>query len=493
MLRLIISLLFFVSGTSLSNAHDGQGEARYIANEAVMVTAEDIKVLFDPLPLTGFGTYPEVSQKDREAIMAGTPPFDGVDAVFISHAHRDHFSADAMNSFMAARAETRLVLPEQGLDMMQSAKGWSDDFLLRITSMALEFGGAPQSFVIGDIEASAVRIPHSGWPQRADVENLVYRVKLNDGVTIAHMGDADINPSHYVSYQEYWQDQTTNLAFPPYWIFLYPYGQDILKFMNVEESVGIHVPLKVPADLKASGADYFSVRGETRIIGTTGHKNCASKDFDGAEFTVCTFDASEDIRLFWGGGGEAPFGNFKTLAEHLKSENQTLGFAMNGGMYHADRKPVGYYLENGDQRQSLQTKANNDNFGLLPNGVFYIGKDAIGVMETKTFALKDLDIVSATQSGPMLVIDGDLHPKFRVNSTSKKRRNGVGVSADGESVYFAISEEPVNFHTFARLFRDDLNAPNALYLDGVVSRMFDPSSGRNDPGMPMGPIIGVVR
>jgi len=91
----------------------------------------------------------------------------------------------------------------------------------------------------------------------------------------------------------------------------------------------------------------------------------------------------------------------------------------------------------------------------------------------------------------MLVIDGSLHAKFRAQSTSKKRRNGVGV--DGDKIYFAISEEPVNFHHFGRLFRDQLKTPNALYLDGVVSRLYDTGLSRNDPGMPMGPIIAVVR
>ncbi|MEL7453414.1 MAG: phosphodiester glycosidase family protein, partial [Pseudomonadota bacterium] len=98
----------------------------------------------------------------------------------------------------------------------------------------------------------------------------------------------------------------------------------------------------------------------------------------------------------------------------------------------------------------------------------------------------------ATQSGPMLVIDGALHPAFNVDGPSKKRRNGVGISADGETKIFAISEEPVNFHTFATLFRDKLQAPNALFLDGTVSKLYAPELERDDIGLPMGPIIAVV-
>jgi len=220
---------------------------------------------------------------------------------------------------------------------------------------------------------------------------------------------------------------------------------------------------------------------------------CQPVTFDGAKFTVCQYAASEDIRLFWGDGGEEPFGHFERLDNHLEEGGKDLIMAMNGGMYHADRTPVGYYLENGNKLQNLQTKASDGNFGLLPNGVFFIQGDIIGVEETGRFASKSLVVENATQSGPMLVIEGALHPKFNRESESRKRRNGVGVSADGQQVYFAISEELVNFHHFARLFKDHLKTPNALYLDGTISRLYDAEHQRSDLGLRMGPIVGVVR
>ncbi|MEK7661099.1 MAG: phosphodiester glycosidase family protein, partial [Pseudomonadota bacterium] len=98
----------------------------------------------------------------------------------------------------------------------------------------------------------------------------------------------------------------------------------------------------------------------------------------------------------------------------------------------------------------------------------------------------------ATQSGPMLVIDGALHPSFKANSASLNIRNGVGISADKSQVIFAISDGRVSFHSFARLFRDELKTPNALYLDGSVSKIFSTELGREDTGEEMGPIIAVV-
>ena len=60
-------------------------------------------------------------------------------------------------------------------------------------------------------------------------------------------------------------------------------------------------------------------------------------------------------------------------------------------------------------------------------------------------------------------------------------------------MYFAISDVPVNFHSFATLFRDELGAPNALFLDGFISKLYAPGIGRNETGLDMGPIIGVAR
>jgi uncharacterized protein YigE (DUF2233 family) len=143
----------------------------------------------------------------------------------------------------------------------------------------------------------------------------------------------------------------------------------------------------------------------------------------------------------------------------------------------------------------LVRNAGPGNFGMLPNGVFWIDDKSAGVTETLTYdSLFEGDPPRfATQSGPMLVVNGELHPALNPDGTSIRRRNGVGVSGDGRQVFFVISDAPVNFHTFARLFRDRLQVPNALYLDGAVSKVYAPALERNETGLDMGPIVGVVR
>jgi uncharacterized protein YigE (DUF2233 family) len=212
----------------------------------------------------------------------------------------------------------------------------------------------------------------------------------------------------------------------------------------------------------------------------------------GQGYTVCEVGADEDMRLFLTAPDDRPYGSFDRLSEALAAGGKSLVFAMNGGMYHPDRRPVGLYLENFRQKMRIVTSAGPGNFGLLPNGVFCFGDGVLKVIESRRFKAAPPACRYASQSGPMLVIGGNLHPRFLVTSTSRHIRNGVGVSADGRRAVFAISDRPVSFHAFATLFRDRLKTPQALYLDGSVSRLFAPGVGRNDPGRAMGPIIGVV-
>nr|WP_108483897.1 phosphodiester glycosidase family protein [Oceaniglobus ichthyenteri] len=221
---------------------------------------------------------------------------------------------------------------------------------------------------------------------------------------------------------------------------------------------------------------------------------CGRVEFDGTPFTTCRITLADDpLRLWLRDETGAPYGSFRQINRALADQGLTLGVAMNGGMYHADRAPVGLYIENGKEEMRVITSEGPGNFGLLPNGVFCAMGNRAAVVESRSFAEKPEPCEFATQSGPMLVIDGELHPRFLEDGTSKYIRNGVGVSENGHEVVFAISDRPVNFHQFGRLFRDELQTPNALFLDGNISRLHAPSLNRSDGGFPMGPILGTVR
>ena len=218
--------------------------------------------------------------------------------------------------------------------------------------------------------------------------------------------------------------------------------------------------------------------------------DCRDQEFEETSFTVCVADpAQDDIRLFLNDANGDPLGTFDGI-EALLAPRQ-LAWAMNGGMYHSDRRPVGLYVEDGTESARLVTREGPGNFGLLPNGVLCLLDGSARVIESRRFAAEKPNCLHASQSGPMLVIDGALHPRFIPNSDSLNIRNGVGVTADGLLVA-AISNRRVNFHRFARLFRDVLKTPNALFLDGTVSRLYAPGLKRQDLGFPMGPMLGVI-
>lgn len=218
---------------------------------------------------------------------------------------------------------------------------------------------------------------------------------------------------------------------------------------------------------------------------------CRDVIFDGAGYTLCDVALGEDLRLFHAAADGSIYGSFTKLNMALDAEGKTLGFAMNAGMYHRDLSPVGLYIDEGRETSAIVTRDGPGNFGLLPNGVFCIG-DGFRIIESRAFKADRPDCRFASQSGPMLVIDGELHPRFLPGSDSTYVRNGVGVSADGTRAVFAVSNDEVNFHAFARLFRDELGLKDALYFDGNISRLYAPDLNRHDAGFPMGPIVGTV-
>lgn len=217
---------------------------------------------------------------------------------------------------------------------------------------------------------------------------------------------------------------------------------------------------------------------------------CRPVQHEGQGYVVCTVDLrKQELRLFWRGPDGEPYGTLSRLASTQPTGRPLLA-AVNAGMYHADLGPVGLYVEEGRQLKAASTASGPGNFHLKPNGVFFVEKGRAAILETGAYLKRRPKPDLATQSGPMLVIDGQLHPRITEEGPSRKVRNGVGVQ-DGQTVLLAISDGPVSFGAFARLFRDALDCRNALFLDGSISALYAPSIGRRDGFLPLGPMLGV--
>lgn len=240
------------------------------------------------------------------------------------------------------------------------------------------------------------------------------------------------------------------------------------------------------------GAIWTAISLFVLMTGAASAAGCRVVTFEDTPFTVCEAASDDTIELFLNDEAGQRLGTFDRLVSQAEADGRDVVFAMNGGMYHPDRRPVGLYIEDRAQVAPIVTREGPGNFGLLPNGVLCVGANEVSVVESRAFAAAPPECLHATQSGPMLVIDGALHPRFLPDSDSRFTRNGVGVGEDGR--FFAvISNRPVNFHRFARLFRDVLKTPNALFLDGKVSRLYAPGVDRHDIGFPLGPMLAITR
>jgi uncharacterized protein YigE (DUF2233 family) len=209
-------------------------------------------------------------------------------------------------------------------------------------------------------------------------------------------------------------------------------------------------------------------------------------------YTVCEVDLRRNaIRLYWKGPDGEPYAYLRALPRALAGTSGPLIFAINAGMFDPALKPVGLYIERGRELMRANTLSGHGNFHMKPNGVFYVAGESGGVLETTAYLRQHPHADLATQSGPMLVINGRLHPRFAANSNSLKVRSGVGMR-DQHTALFAISDGEVSFAQFARLFRDGLQCADALFLDGgSAPSLYIPSLGRGGNLLPLGPMLGV--
>lgn len=230
---------------------------------------------------------------------------------------------------------------------------------------------------------------------------------------------------------------------------------------------------------------------------------CRDVDFAGVRHVVCEIGPAQRragmrIDLHWRDGAGQAFGSLGAVERELAGQGRTPLVTMNAGMYEPDLSPAGLFVAGGKVQAPVNTRAGGGNFYMKPNGIFLMSGDRAAIVETRAFARSKQRPELATQSGPLMLSAGRIHPRFEADGASRKIRNGVGVRKDG-TVVLAISRQGISFGQFARLFRDALRCPDALYLDGSVSQLSrDGAAGRTGPDdalaalrRPLGPILSV--
>lgn len=223
------------------------------------------------------------------------------------------------------------------------------------------------------------------------------------------------------------------------------------------------------------------------IIAFTQTKNSDNDQI--LSYTVNT--KTQDLKLYWKNDSGEILKSFQHLKTYVESKYLTLTFAMNGGMYKKDLYPQGLFIQNQKTLVAIDTADGEGNFYLKPNGVFYLTTNNMPVVCKTDDFLNNGKIKYATQSGPMLVIDGQIHPAFKEGSTNLNIRNGVGILPNNH-VVFAMSKSEINFYDFAKYFQS-LGCKNALYFDGFVSRTYLPEKNWTQTDGNFGVMIGVTK
>lgn len=281
-----LALILSGCGAALSeSAHQGNEQsvdgsfnrATSILNAGVMTEhmageGGAAKFLFDPLYDDHFGSLAELTPDLIERIIAGDPPYEDVDAVFVSHAHGDHFSVSQLSRMLGAQEELILVLPSQGLEQLRGGDDWQAAFETRVRSISLENGEVSAPLEIAGASVEAFRSPHAGWPDRhANVHNITFRVSVSgkEGAVsrVMHLGDAAPDPQHYEALRDFLKAKRTGLAIVPVWFTSRGDLSAIIdQTLNAQNYVAVHVPAKVPARLQEGDWTYFSSVGEVLEI-----------------------------------------------------------------------------------------------------------------------------------------------------------------------------------------------------------------------------------
>jgi uncharacterized protein YigE (DUF2233 family) len=190
----------------------------------------------------------------------------------------------------------------------------------------------------------------------------------------------------------------------------------------------------------------------------------------GKHFTVVRVDLRQaSLQLSWKDPGGNPFLTFDHLEVQLAPDR--LIFATNAGIFAPGYVPLGLHAENGHELIPLNLASGSGNFYLKPNGVFFIDQSGAHIVESSLYPGTTPQTRLATQSGPLLVLNNHLNPDFRKDSNNLQVRSAIGVLSPDKLV-FVLSREPVTFYQLATFFRDKLSCPDALYLDGAISRFY---------------------
>ena len=203
----------------------------------------------------------------------------------------------------------------------------------------------------------------------------------------------------------------------------------------------------------------------------------ASTTYKNVRYGIYQADPAQ-VSLHWKDSDGSAYASLGTLKRRLEQNGAHVAFLMNAGIYSQDDTPAGLWIERGQTLVPLNRKNGKGNFHIQPNGVFYIERGKARIQTSAAYHIGGHYPDWALQSGPMLLLDGKINPRFVKDLSSPHKRNAVCTTADGR-LYFILTEdydpgsEWPSFHRYAEALQH-LGCQQALYLDGTLSDWYLP-------------------
>lgn len=247
------TLMAATSGRSESPVAAHGVDVVYLANEGVFLAGGDRGVLIDGCVRVPYLEYGAVPDGVWGKLLRREAPFERLDLVLVSHAHRDHFQAEAARELLLARREARWVVHREVAAAIES--GWAHwpEVAGQVTAVA-PTDTQPAAHRAPGLEVELLRLPHG--PARSMPENLAHVVHLG-GRTLVHVGDAHASREDLA--RAGLLGRRFDVALLPYWYWGSPaWSAAIDALAGRLASVALHRPPEepLPAPIENSPAGF---------------------------------------------------------------------------------------------------------------------------------------------------------------------------------------------------------------------------------------------
>ncbi len=209
----------------------------FLANEGVLLSSGNRKVLIDALFLKYETGYAVAADSTRAALEGARSPFDAVDLVLVTHRHGDHFHPAPVAAHLRANRRSTLVTSRQVIDSLRHHLAATDLRGPRVMSRTME-PGTRRREVVGGIAVELLGLRHGGR-RHTEIEHLGYIVELG-GRRVLHVGDTDVSEATFAPFRL--DTARIDVALLPSWMVTSREGQQVIqKWIRPGQVVAFHV------------------------------------------------------------------------------------------------------------------------------------------------------------------------------------------------------------------------------------------------------------